>query len=80
MEIEKKKMIGQGNTAEIYRLDDNKILKLFRSGLNKGIIEREYQNGITVQKLLDCVPKVYEMVEVNGRHGIIYEEIKGTDW
>ena len=34
MEIEKKKMIGQGNTAEIYRLDDNKILKLFRSGLN----------------------------------------------
>lgn len=79
MEIKMDKMIGQGNTAEIYRLDDNKILKLFRSGLYKGIIEREYQNGITVQKILDCVPKVYEMVEVNGRHGIIYQEIKGTD-
>lgn len=79
MEIKMDKMIGQGNTAEIYRLDDNKILKLFRSGLYKGIIEREYQNGIIVQKILDCVPKVYEMVEVNGRHGIIYQEIKGSD-
>lgn len=80
MEIKKNKMIGQGNTAEIYKLDDNKILKLFRSGLYKGIIEREYQNGIYIQKqLLDCVPKVYEMVEINGRYGIIYQEIKGKD-
>lgn len=35
MEVKKEKMIGQGNTAEIYRVDDNKILKLFRSGLYK---------------------------------------------
>ena len=79
MEIKKENMIGQGNTAEIYRLDDDKILKLFRSGLDKGIIEREYQNGIAIQKILDCVPKVYEMVEVNGRFGIVYQEVKGTD-
>lgn len=72
-------MIGQGNTAEIYRLDDNKILKLFRNGLYKGIIEKEYQNGIIIQNILDCVPKVYEMVEINGRHGIVYEEIHGRD-
>lgn len=78
MEIKKEQMIGQGNTAEIYRLDDNKILKLFRSGLNKGI-EREYQNGIFIQSILESVPKVYEMVEINNRNGIIYEEIHGTD-
>jgi uncharacterized protein (TIGR02172 family) len=79
MEITKDKLIGQGNTAEIYRLDDNKILKLFRNGLDQGIIEREYQNGVAVQQLLDCVPKIYEMVEVDGRYGIIYQKIKGTD-
>lgn len=79
MEIKKEKMIGQGNTAEIYRFDDNKILKLFRSGLHKGIIEREYQNSMCVQKILNCVPKVHEMIELNGRHGIIYEEIKGKE-
>lgn len=79
MEISKEHMIGQGNTAEIYRIDDDKIIKLFRSGLDKGIIEREYQNGIAIQKILDCVPKVYEMVEIDGRFGIVYQEIKGTD-
>ena len=79
MEIKKEKMIGQGNTAEIFRIDDRKILKLFRSGIHKGIIDREYQNGICIQNILDCMPKVYEMVEVQGRYGIIYEEIKGKD-
>lgn len=79
MEIKNDNMIGQGNTAEIYKLDDNKILKLFRSGLHKGIVEREYQNSIFVRKILNCVPEVYEMVEISGRHGIVYQEIKGTD-
>lgn len=79
MEIKKEKMIGQGNTAQIYRLEQSRILKLFRAGLYRGIIEREYQNSMAVQKILDCVPNVYEMVEVNGRYGIIYQEIKGTD-
>ena len=79
MDIKEEKLIGQGNTAEIYRFDNDKILKLFRTGLHKTIVEREYQNAISIQNILDCVPKVYEMVEVNGRHGIIYQEIKGTD-
>ncbi len=79
MEIKKEYMIGQGNTAEIYRLDDNKILKLFRHGISKEIIEREYRNGNYIQNKLDCIPKVYDMVEINDRLGIIYEEIKGTD-
>ena len=79
MDIKDIEMIGQGNTAEIYKLDDNIILKLFRNGLHKGIIEREYQNGIFIQKILDCVPKTYEIVEVNGRYGIIYQNIKGID-
>lgn len=79
MEISKEIMIGQGNTAEIYKLDNEKILKLFRTGLPKEATEREYQNGIIVQNILDCVPKVYEMVEINDRHGIVYEEVKGTD-
>lgn len=79
MEVCKDNMIGQGNTAEIYQLDDNKILKLFRNGLGQSIIEKEYQNSVSVMKILDCVPKVYEMVDVNDRTGIIYQKITGTD-
>ena len=79
MEYRKENMIGQGNTAEIYRVDDNKVLKLFHLGLNKEVVEREYQNGISVQRILDFVPRVYDLVEIDGRSGIIYQEIKGTD-
>ena len=28
MEYRKENMIGQGNTAEIYRVDDNKVFKI----------------------------------------------------
>ena len=79
MEMNLENRIGQGNTAEIFKMDDGKILKLFRHGLDKFIIEREYQNGRYIQNILDCVPKVYEMVEVEGRYGIVYQRIQGTD-
>ena len=79
MEISTEQMIGQGNTSEIYRVDDGKILKLFRSGFSRGIVEREYQNHIAAQKVLACVPLAYEMVEVRDRLGIVYEEIQGKD-
>lgn len=38
MEINKEKMIGQGNTAEIYNIDEKKVLKLFRTGLPKEVV------------------------------------------
>lgn len=74
------KLLGQGNTAEIYQYAQNKILKLFRSGLAKEIIEREYQNSCAASELLgNMVPKTYEMVDAEGRFGIVYEQIKGRD-
>lgn len=79
MDIQGKNMIGQGNTAEIYQLEDHRILKLYRKGLPNVVIEREYQNGLIIQNILDHVPKVYEIVEIQGRLGIIFEEIHGKD-
>lgn len=79
MEIQRKKMIAQGNTAEIYLLEDQKILKLYRIGLPGVVIEREYQNGLIIQNILDHVPKIYEIVEMQGRLGIVFEEIRGKD-
>ena len=77
MEVDRDKLIGQGNTAEIYSVDQEKILKLFRNGLHEGIVEREYQNAVLVGKILSCVPAVYDKVEVEGRTGIVYERICG---
>lgn len=79
MTLENCRLIGQGNTAEIYRVTNNKVLKLFRGGFCREDIEREYQNSVLAQNVLDCVPQVYEMVEIDGRDGIIYEEICGQN-
>ena len=79
MMIQPEKMIGQGNTAEIFQLKDNKILKLYRKGFSKYAIEREYQNSILAMKSLECVPKVYGKVCVGDRDGIVFQQIYGTD-
>lgn len=47
MEFNKEKMIGQGNTAEIYKIDDKKVLKLFRTGLPKDVVERKIKMGLS---------------------------------
>ena len=79
LNIQAKDRIAQGNTAEIYRMADHKILKLYRRGLPNVVVEREYQNGLIIQTILDHVPKVYEIVEIEGRLGILFEELCGKD-
>jgi tRNA A-37 threonylcarbamoyl transferase component Bud32 len=72
-------LIGQGNTAEIYRINDGRILKLFRKGLPKEVAKFEFDVTRKVQETLTNVPQAYEFVETAGRYGIIYDEIVGTD-
>ena len=79
MDLDNYQLIGRGNTAEIYRIEDKKVLKLFHKGFSNWDIEREYQNSVLAQEALDTVPRVYEKVEVDGREGIIYEEVSGMD-
>ena len=66
-------MLGQGNTAEIYAYENNRILKLFRNGMPLPPILNEYRMAGIIQCSLDCVPKAYELVSYNKRYGIIYE-------
>lgn len=74
------KLIGEGNTAEIYDIGDGKVLKLFRKGIPENIIIAEFNNNVAVSKLLTFVPKAYQMCEIEGKTGIIYEKITGKDF
>ncbi len=47
--------------------------------MGKQACEREYRSTKAVSELLECVPAVYEMVEQDGRYGIVFEKISGTD-
>ena len=71
------KIIGRGNTADIYEIDDNRILKLYKKGIPKEIIEIEFNNTKVAKSLIDIVPRPFETVVVNDRNGAIYEKING---
>jgi uncharacterized protein (TIGR02172 family) len=70
-------MIGQGNTAEVYLWGDKEIVKLFRQKFPWEGVEREYHVSKEVEKLGLPVPKVGQMIELEGRKGITYERITG---
>ena len=76
------KPLGQpfavGRTAEVYAWEDNTILKLYHAWCPPDWVEREvhiaravYQSGIPA-------PAVGEIIEIDGRHGIIYERVNGS--
>ncbi len=69
--------IGEGNTAEVFLWGDNDILKLFRKGMPMVAIEQEYRSSKAVEELGLPTPKVKDMLEYEGRTGIIYEKISG---
>jgi len=75
--MEKGKLIGEGRTSEVFEWGQDRILKLFKIGLPKVPIENEYEVSINIYKQLKLTPKVYELIEIDNRSGIIYERING---
>lgn len=78
-DIDHFKLLSQGNTAEVYELEENKILKLFRQSMPLEAINMEYRISSEICQCIKDVPRVYEMVVWNERYGIVYEKITGTD-
>lgn len=70
-------LIAKGNTAEVFEYENGKVCKLFNTGYPKEYVELEYSNAKVLCEKGLPVPKVYELVEKDGRFGIIYERIQG---
>ncbi len=72
------RMIGRGNTAEVFDIGDNRVLKLFRTGAySQGEMEREFQNALLAERAGLPVPKAHSIVPVGERTGIIYDKAPG---
>src|SRR5436190_21407204 len=76
MSTQKGPALAYGRAAEIFAWGDHQVLKLFR-GHWMATAEREAQvarvafaNGIKT-------PRAYEIVEIEGRTGIVYERVNG---
>jgi len=75
--MKKGTLIGHGNTAEVFTWGDKEILKLFRKEFPMQGIENEFLVSKEIQENGLPTPKVGDMVENEGRIGIIYERIFG---
>ncbi len=71
------KKIGRGRTAEVYDHKDNKVLKLFYSTANEEDIEYEYLMTKSISDITSIVPKVYDVINVKDRKGIVFEKLNG---
>ncbi|WP_160690360.1 phosphotransferase [Clostridium sp. C2-6-12] len=71
------KLIGIGNTANVYEWDKDKVVKLFHSNYPKQAIETEFHNAMAIRNMPFQKPKAYEMISHEGKFGIVYDMIKG---
>jgi uncharacterized protein (TIGR02172 family) len=69
--------IAQGRTAEIFAWTDGCILKLARSEFSLTYLEREAAITRAVHEAGLPVPRVVDVVEVDGRAGIVFERVEG---
>jgi Ser/Thr protein kinase RdoA (MazF antagonist) len=70
--------LAVGRTAEIFAWDDGRVLKLYRDWCPPNWVEYELKIGRIVQDAGLPVPAIGDIVEVNGRRGVVYERVEGV--
>ena len=69
--------IAEGRTAEIYPWDENHILKLYRDWCPSDWVEYEAWIAGAVHAAGIPSPAAGDIVEVDGRRGLVYERVEG---
>ena len=70
-------LIGQGRQAEVFAWGDTKVLKLFAPGYDVALIEGEACASQAVHEFGVPTPGTHGVIEVEGRHGIVYDRAFG---
>lgn len=76
-EISLDKPIARGRTADVYHWDERHVLKLFHNWFESDDIEYERNIAQAVHASGVKSPAVGNLVEVQGRKGLIYERVSG---
>jgi uncharacterized protein (TIGR02172 family) len=75
--MEKGSLIGKGRTADVYAWGSDRVLKLYQSWMPAIPIEREFAITRMARNAGLPVPAADELVEIEGRLGIIFERVEG---
>jgi hypothetical protein len=70
--------LADGRTAEVFAWGDDQVLKLYRDGWPRRVAEFEHGQALASQQTGYRVPIVGEILEIEGRVGILYERVGGS--
>lgn len=69
--------VGTGLTAEVRRWGEGRVLKLYLASAPRDMPAREFAITRALHAAGAPVPATFELIEVGGRQGIVFEEIRG---
>jgi len=69
--------LATGRTAEVFELDDHRVLKLLRPGFPDRAADDEAGIAQRVSAVYPSAPRCDGAVRVDGRSGVVYERIDG---
>ncbi len=79
MQRQELRKIAEGREAEMYAWGDGTILRLLRSAVDEGKLQREALAMEAARSSGVRVPAVHDLTMVNGRPGMVMERIDGPD-
>lgn len=71
-------LIARGRTADVYAFEPGKVLKLFHTWADRGMVEYEQSIALAVQAAGVKTPAVGEIVSQDDRLGLVYERVSAT--
>ena len=69
--------IGQGRTAEVFDLENGRVVKLMLPGFPEKELQEELHCAQEVGQFDLPAPKCYGIVEMDGRKGLVYDLAAG---
>ena len=77
--VEGLRVIGRGQTASVYRLDADTIVKVFRPGIDVGMVKNEIAKAKVA--FMHGIPTAisYDVVKVGECYGVVYELLNARD-
>ncbi len=70
-------LLSAGEQSEIFMYGADTLVKLFRKGISSRHVEREAANTIKAKAYGLHVPAIQDIIQLDGREGIVMEYIKG---
>lgn len=72
-------LVGTGREAEIFAFGEGRVVRVLRWRDGRRRLEREASVMATVRSTGLPVPDVYEIVDVDGRPGLVMDRVDGSD-